>query len=92
MPLSRLDFEIGQLTTATRLIAEGERRIAQQMLLIAGLRSRGLPTAESEKLLGLFVATLKQWNGHRDLIEEAIARLDQAPAPTSVPLSAIRRR
>lgn len=84
-PLSRLDFEIAQLARATQLIAEGEQRVARQRALIDDLRARGVASSEGDKLLGMLQKTLTLWKDHRGLIEDAVARLDQAlsPAPRS---------
>jgi hypothetical protein len=78
----RLDLEIAHLTEATQRIADGEARILRQQALVEELRAQGQivrdVTRDSEKLLGLFRTTLAGWKAYRNLIEEAIAKLDQA--------------
>jgi hypothetical protein len=57
-------------------IAQGERRIAEQILLIEWMRKKGHDTADAERLLQNFEQTLDTWRDHRWLIAEAIERLD----------------
>lgn len=79
----RMDLEIAHLVEATQRIADGEVRILRQQALVEELRAQGhtAENRESERLLALFRMTLAEWNAYRDLIEEAIAKLDQA-SPT----------
>ena len=53
-------------------IVQGERHIVRQQELIDRLRSRGLPTAEAERLLGEFRYTLEQHWQHRAAMLDAI--------------------
>jgi hypothetical protein len=57
-------------------IAEGERRVAAQMLLIEHLRTDGQDTRLAEKLLASLQATLTEWRTHRELIVQRIAQLN----------------
>lgn len=84
-----LDLEIAHLAEATQRIAEGEERILRQQALIEELRSQGPRvgdlTRNAESLLALFRATLAGWMAYRDLIEDAIARLDQVSPSVGEP-------
>jgi hypothetical protein len=64
------------LAQADQDIAEGERRVASQMLLIEQLRTDGHDTRLAEKLLAGLVATLTEWRTHRELIIQRIAQLN----------------
>ena len=55
-------------------IAAGEKRVAEQIALIAWMARKGQDTAEAEKLLRTLERTLETWRDHRRLILEAIAR------------------
>jgi molecular chaperone DnaK (HSP70) len=59
-------------------IIQGERHIVSQQKLIDRLRTRGLPTAEAERLLSEFRETLEQHWQHRAAMLEAI-RLSGKP-------------
>ena len=69
-----LDLEREHLGRAERDIAEGERRVTRQMLLIERLRQEGHDTAEAEKLLLTLRETLAEWQAHRD---EILRNLEQ---------------
>jgi hypothetical protein len=55
-------------------IAQGERRVAEQILLIERMGRKGHDTAEAEKLLRNFEQTLENWRDHRRLILDALER------------------
>jgi hypothetical protein len=57
-------------------IAQGERRITAQMLLIERLRIGNCDTRVAERLLLEMQTTLEAWKGHRALILREIARLE----------------
>jgi len=77
--MSDLETERGHLAKADSDLADGERRITAQMLLIEQLRADGRDTVEAERLLLTLRQTLDAWWGHRDLIVQAITRLEHAP-------------
>ena len=72
MPDPALERE--HLAKAERDIAEGERRVTRQMLLIEKMRQDGHNTAEAEKLLLALEDTLAEWQAHR---EEILRELDR---------------
>lgn len=77
-----MDLEIAHLAEATQRIADGEIRILRQQFLIEELRALGNGSEnaarDGERLIALFGTTLAAWKAYRDLIEEAIAKLDQS--------------
>jgi len=73
-----LEEERGHLAKADTDLAEGERRISAQVLMIEQLRANGQGTDAAERLLLTLRETLETWRGHRVLIVEAIARLEDA--------------
>ncbi|WP_084731291.1 hypothetical protein [Microvirga vignae] len=66
MPDPALERE--HLAKAECDIAEGERRITSQMLLIERMRRDGHDTSEAEKLLRTLRETLAAWQAHREAI------------------------
>jgi hypothetical protein len=72
MPDPALERE--HLAKAERDIAEGERRITRQMLLIERMGREGHDTAEAEKLLLTLRETLAEWQAHREEILRELAR------------------
>ncbi|WP_114946763.1 hypothetical protein [Microvirga calopogonii] len=62
------------LAKADRDIADGERRVAEQIILIEQMRKDGHDTALAEEFLRNLEQTLEQWHAHRRLILDAIAR------------------
>ena len=77
--MPNLDVERAHLVKADRDIAEGGRRVSAQVLLIERLRVGGHSTGDAENLLQTLRQTLQAWQNHRDLILQAIARLEAAP-------------
>jgi hypothetical protein len=73
MPDPALERE--HLAKAERDIAEGERRITRQMLLIERMGREGHDTAEAEKLLLTLRETLAEWRAHREEILRELERL-----------------
>ncbi|MGI4975519.1 MAG: hypothetical protein ACRYG6_01120 [Janthinobacterium lividum] len=71
-----LEIEREHLAKADRDLADGERRISAQVLMIEQLRATGHGTDAAERLLLTLQETLEAWLGHRVLIVEAIARLE----------------
>lgn len=61
-------YTAADIEMANDHIAQGERHVAQQLELIARLRSRNLPTGEAEEFLEEFRATLVEHRSHRDLM------------------------
>jgi len=57
-----------QLLIADRHIADGERRVAEQRILISRLCHSGLDTSEAEWLLGEFEQILQEMLCHRQLL------------------------
>lgn len=74
--MSALDKERADLAKAERDIVEGERRVAEQLLLIERLGQSGHDTRGAELLLENYRQTLEQWHVHRQLILYAIERLE----------------
>ncbi|PVE20656.1 hypothetical protein DC522_30990 [Microvirga sp. KLBC 81] len=72
MPDPALEWE--HLAKAERDIAEGERRITRQMLLIEKMLQEGRDTAEAEKLLLILRETLAEWQAHREEILRDLER------------------
>ena len=68
------DLEREHLGKAERDIAEGERRITRQMVLIERLKQEGHDTAEAEKLLLTLRETLAEWQTHREEILRELER------------------
>ena len=62
------------LAKANRDIADGERRVAEQIILIQQMTEKGQDTALAEEFLRNLEQTLEQWHVHRRLILEALAR------------------
>jgi hypothetical protein len=62
------------LAKANRDIAEGERRVAEQIILIQQMTERGQDTTQAQQLLQNYEETLEQWYIHRQLILDAIAQ------------------
>jgi hypothetical protein len=58
-------------------IGEGVVRLAKQECEVEQLRRFGRNAAEAERALGLYRDTLRAWQEHRRLIEEAIVALEQ---------------
>jgi len=57
-------------------IAEGERRVNEQIALIERLAEHGHDVTEAKKLLQNYETTLEAWREHRHLIIEEIERLE----------------
>ena len=62
------------LILADRHLAAGNRRIAEQIILIRTMTEQGQDTTEARKLLRNFEDTLEIWHAHRELILDALAR------------------
>lgn len=77
MAHSELEQERATLGKAERDIADGERRIAEQEVLIERLRVDGQPTAVAEALLTTLHGTLDGWRAHR---REILRRIDYLTA------------
>ncbi|WP_114948706.1 hypothetical protein [Microvirga calopogonii] len=72
--MPNVQHEREHLAKADRDIADGERRVAQQIILIEQMRKDGQNTALAEEFLRNLEQTLEQWHAHRRLILDAIAR------------------
>ncbi|MBV9749245.1 MAG: hypothetical protein JO157_10555 [Acetobacteraceae bacterium] len=77
--MTELARERESLVKADSDIADGERRITAQTLLVERLRRDGHGTGEAERLLQTLRQTLEAWKEHRDEIRVVIARLEQTP-------------
>ncbi len=64
------------LAQAENDIAEGERRVTNQILLIDEMRRDGHDTAEAERYLQTLRETLAVWYDHRDMILRELERHD----------------
>ena len=78
--MPNLQQEREHLARADRHIAEGARRVAEQIDLIAWMTKKGHDLTEAQKLLRNYEETLAQWRWHRRLIMEEITRLEGSPA------------
>jgi hypothetical protein len=58
-----------QLFQARDLVAQTQRRIEQQIILIEHLRSDGYDTAAAERLLASLMDFMTKVNAHRDELE-----------------------
>jgi len=67
-------LERKHLAKAERDIAEGERRVTRQMILIETMRQDGHDTAEAEKLLLVLELTLAEWQARREEILRVLER------------------
>jgi hypothetical protein len=65
-------LEVRDLRKAERDIVEGERRLSEQLLVIAHLEADGHDTAAALSLLRPFEASLTAWREHRDGIQRLI--------------------
>lgn len=74
--MSELEGERRTLVLADRDIREGEARIAHLRQLIDREGLSGRDAARAEDTLGIFLATLQQWQRHRELIVQRIAYLE----------------
>ena len=74
--MSDLRKERDDLARADQQIADGERRLSDQVLLIERMIKHGHDTTEAKRLLQNYEETLKQWHCHRQLIIHEIARLE----------------
>jgi hypothetical protein len=82
-PGDRLQMECEHLIMADRHLADGEKRVANQIDLIAWMIQKDHDITEAQKLLRNFEETLEQWHVHRQLILAEIAR--QEALQTAVP-------
>jgi len=68
------DRERADLAKAEYDIAEGEKRITRQILLIEKMRQDGHDLTEAEALLLTLRGTLAAWEAHRDEILRELER------------------
>lgn len=66
-----------KLAMADRHIADGERRISEQALLVEHLQAAGDSAESAERLLANLKETLGTWNVHRHEIIRSIERLEK---------------
>ncbi len=78
--MANLTIEREHLAKADQDIAEGERRITAQALLIERLREYKHEARDAEALLLTLRQTLEAWKAHRDEILRVIARLERTPS------------
>jgi hypothetical protein len=72
--MPNLQQEREHLAKANRGIAEGEKRVAEQIILIEQMRKDGRDTALAEEFLRSLEQTIEQWYVHRQLILDALGR------------------
>ncbi|GJE03342.1 hypothetical protein [Methylobacterium isbiliense] len=72
--MPNIDREREHLAKADRDIAEGAQRINELVVRIQAGTAAGHDTTEAKRLLELMRETLEQWQVHRELILDAIAR------------------
>ena len=75
MSLDR-DAELRHMNEADAHIADAERRITKQGILLDELRRDGHDTQEAERLLHEFRKTLEALYRHRKIIAETIVQID----------------
>jgi hypothetical protein len=67
-----MDMHRAHLIIAERHIAEGEKIVAIQCLLIEQMRRQGLDTWTAESTLDIFLSSLKSFYSHREHILRSI--------------------
>ena len=67
-----MDMEQNHLVIADRHIAEGEKIVAAQRLIIENMRRMGFDTAVAESTLSTFLNSLERFYSHRDHIMRVI--------------------
>jgi hypothetical protein len=72
--MADLQQEYHHLTEADRHLFEGRRRLADLSVQIAAMTSHGQDTKLAEDLRKVFEETLVQWEAHRLIILDVIAR------------------
>lgn len=77
-----LETEKQNLAKADRDIAEGERRIAEQTVLLNKMSKSGMGDLSSaQQLLTSLKQTLQTWKDHRAIILETIAAIEGGALP-----------
>ena len=76
--MTDLETEREHLAKANRDLVEGERRVSAQMLLIERMRVGERDTSDAELLLLMLQQSLQAWQNHRELILQAITRLESS--------------
>lgn len=71
--------EVEHLGRAEADIADGERRVTQQGVLVEQLRSEGRDASHAEALLATMRGTLAAWVQHRDTILQRLAEIEGEP-------------
>jgi len=66
-------------------IAEGEKRVAEQIALVERLAAHGHDLTEAKKLLQNYEQTLEAFQAHRQIILDEIAR-QEGPEPQHTPI------
>jgi hypothetical protein len=56
-------------------IAEGEKRVAEQIALVERMLKEGQDTGLAEQFLQSLEETLRQWRAHRHLMLDELARV-----------------
>ncbi|MGH1571018.1 hypothetical protein ACRAWG_10420 [Methylobacterium sp. P31] len=79
------DAEFQRLNEADGHIANGERRVMRQRLVLASRRANGQGTAEAERLLRMMEESLEEYREHRQLTLEMIAQIDAGLARPKSP-------
>jgi hypothetical protein len=69
-----IEQELQHLAQADRQLAEGNRRVAEQIALIEHMTEKSQDTTEARKLLRNFEQILGHFHVHRQLILAALAR------------------
>jgi len=65
------------LVKAETDIEDGWKRLRNQQDLLRELRASGHDTKQAERLVGLMMQTLVEWERHRTLIVERVAYLEK---------------
>jgi hypothetical protein len=72
--MSDLQQELEHLALADQHLAAGERRIDDLIIRIKEMTARGEDTTQADQTLRLFEDTLVLWQGHWQMILDAITR------------------
>lgn len=70
------EAEVRRLNEADGHIADGERRITEQLLVVGKLRADGRDTREAERLLRMMEESLSAFQQHRQLTVDMIEQID----------------
>jgi len=79
--LPKIEKELRHLEDATRLIAQGEALVGEQMRRLEQLREAGYPTLEAERVLKNFEVVLRTILDTENLIQHALRDIEAGKLP-----------